>query len=308
MDLNKEKNFASAVVYCYNDAVKIGGFIENLDKTLASNFLKYEIIVVNDASTDNSVEEIKRYAAHKEGKVFTIINMSYTHGLEAAMNAGVDLSIGDFVFEFDTVNVDYEWEFMMDIYYHSLKGYDVVSASPERKLKVSRRLFYIIFNRYTKYRYPLKPESFRVLSRRAINRVRSITQNPTYRKAAYANCGLDIDTLSYKPICDVGGKDSTPFARYAITYFILYTGVPYRITLCMALMMALAAICVAIYALCCTIFNNHIEGWATTVIMLSICFGGLFAILSMVVKYLQTIVFLIFRKKNYIFEFIEKLQ
>ena len=110
MELNKEKNFASAVVYCYNDAATIGKFIESLDQTLANNFLKYEIVVVNDASTDDSVAIIKKFAAHKEGKVITVLNMSHYQGLESAMNAGVNLSIGDFVYEFDSANADFDWD------------------------------------------------------------------------------------------------------------------------------------------------------------------------------------------------------
>lgn len=93
METNKEMNFVSAVVYCNNDAKIIGSFIENLDGTLADNFLKYEIVVVNDASTDESVNIIKKFAAHKEGKVISVLNMSHTQGLEASMNAGVDLQL-----------------------------------------------------------------------------------------------------------------------------------------------------------------------------------------------------------------------
>lgn len=54
----KEKNFISAVVYCYNDACIIKEFIENLHKTLSEIFLKFEIIIVNDCSTDNSSDII----------------------------------------------------------------------------------------------------------------------------------------------------------------------------------------------------------------------------------------------------------
>ena len=307
MESNKEKNFASAVVYCYNDADKIGSFVENLDKTLTDNFLKYEIIVVNDASTDNSVEVVKKFAAHKDSMVITVINMSYTHGLESSMNAGVDLSIGDFVYEFDTVDVDYDWNMMMDIYRQSLRGYDVVSACPDRRETLSRKVFYKVFNHYTNFKYPLKSETFRVLSRRAINRVRSITQNPTYRKAAYANCGLAVDFIKYNPTTDNVGP-SRASAKSSISYFILYTGLAYRVTLGLAFFMALAAICMAAYAIYSVVYSSTVEGWATTIIFLAFCFAGLFMIMAMAIKYLQTIVFLIFRRKSYIFESIEKLQ
>ncbi len=60
MITNKEKNFISAVVYVHNNEKEIGNFLEKLNSKLSENFEKYEIICVNDKSTDDSVEEIKR--------------------------------------------------------------------------------------------------------------------------------------------------------------------------------------------------------------------------------------------------------
>ena len=44
--------------------------------------------------------------AQAQDTTITILNMSFFHGVEAAMNAGVDLAIGDFVFEFDSCIAD----------------------------------------------------------------------------------------------------------------------------------------------------------------------------------------------------------
>ena len=42
-----------------------------------------------------------------------VVHMSFFQGLESAMNAGRDIAIGDFVFEFDDILVDYEPDVMM---------------------------------------------------------------------------------------------------------------------------------------------------------------------------------------------------
>ena len=128
MELNKEKNFASAVVYLYNDEDRVYDFISGLDKSLSDNFVKYEIIVVNDHSSDKSATIVKEYASKKDNSCITLLNMSFHQGVETSMNAGDDLAIGDFVFWFDSVYVGYEWSTMMDIDFLSLKGYDCVSA------------------------------------------------------------------------------------------------------------------------------------------------------------------------------------
>lgn len=309
MDNNtKEKNFISAVVYCHNDVNNIGSFIENLDNTLSKNFLKYEIIIVNDFSQDNSIDIVKKYAAHKQGLVISILNMSFYQGLEASMNAGVNLSIGDFVYEFDSVCEDFDWDMLMRVYRHSLQGYDIVSAKSNSKPKLLSNLFYRIFNKYARLQYPINSESFRIISRRGINRIHSITQSIQYRKAAYANCGLPIDSLTYNPVKNTTRKSQPNRLKLAFDSLILYTDVAYRITAWFALIMLLISIVMGIYALSYWLLESPVEGWATTIIFIALGFSGLFIILAMVIKYLQTLISLSFKKKDYLFESINKLQ
>ena len=97
----KEQSFISAVVYVRNNEKHIGAFLNNLTLFLQDNYANSEIVCVNDGSADDSVIEI-RNAADKAGNTsICIINMGYFHGLELAMNAGVDIAIGDFVIEFE---------------------------------------------------------------------------------------------------------------------------------------------------------------------------------------------------------------
>ncbi|MBO4489574.1 MAG: glycosyltransferase [Bacteroidales bacterium] len=308
MESNKEMNFISAVVYCCDDSNTIGSFIEQLNKTLCDNFLKYEIIVVNDASVDDSVDKVKSVSAQNKGGIITIMNMSHHQGLESSMNAGVDLSIGDFVFEFDTAVGDFDWSLLMELFHHSLKGYDIVSARPNRRKNVSSQLFYTIFNHYANLQYDLSTESFRVLSRRAINRVRSITESTPYRKASYANCGLAIDSLVYTPTIKTKRKKYSGRKMMAIDSLILYTDVAYHVTVGLAAFMALITVAFGIFALFTKLYSHPVEGWTTIILFIAFGFSGLFIILAMALKYLQIIVSLVFRKKNYLFESIEKLQ
>ncbi|MBR4537034.1 MAG: glycosyltransferase [Bacteroidales bacterium] len=308
MESNKEMNFISAVVYCYNDSSYIGNFVEQLNKTLSDNFLKYEIIIVNDASTDDSVEIVKKIAAKNKGGIISILHMSHRQGLESSMNAGVDLSIGDFVYEFDTAVGDFDWSLLMDLFHHSLKGYDIVSARPNRRKKLSSKLFYTIFNHYANLQYEISTESFRILSRRAINRVRSITESTPYRKASYANCGLAIDNLVYSPTKQTKRKKDSGRKMMAIDSLILYTDVAYHVTVGLAVFMAFITIAFGIYAFFTKLYSHPVEGWTTIILFIAFGFSGLFVILSMALKYLQIIVSLVFRKKNYLFESIEKLQ
>ena len=58
-----------------------------------------------------------------------VVHMSFFQGLESAMNAGRDIAIGDFVYEFDDIFVDYEPELIMEVYREMLCGNDIVAAS-----------------------------------------------------------------------------------------------------------------------------------------------------------------------------------
>lgn len=312
MESNKEKNFISAVVYCSNDEKYICKFIRGLNETLKANFLKYEIIVVNDASTDHSINIVRDYVkkVNADGNELTVnvLNMSYYQGLESSMNAGVNLSIGDFVYEFDSVYVDYDWDMLMKVYYYSLTGCDIVSAKIDSMPRFTSRVFYRLFNRYANLQHKIGMETFRILSRRAINRIHSITQTIPFRKAAYANCGLAINTLSYKPVGPVLRKYYGDRKNVAIDSLILFTDVAFRATVYLAILMFVIALAVGVYAVIYKILENPVEGWTATTTFLSFGFAGLFAILAMIIKYLQTIVNMIFRKKNFLFESIEKLQ
>ena len=102
--INKEQNFASAIIYVHNAEKRVGSFLKTIIAVMETNFHHSEIICVNDASTDGSLDEIKKVSSLASCTSLSVINMSYFHGLEMAMNAGINLSIGDFVFEFDSLN------------------------------------------------------------------------------------------------------------------------------------------------------------------------------------------------------------
>ncbi|WP_144678096.1 glycosyltransferase [Desulfitobacterium sp. LBE] len=178
---NIESNFISAVLYIHDNGYKVSNFLPKLHKVLTENFKKFEIICVNDCSKDESVREIRAFANTVDNTMISIVNMSVYQGIELSMNAGVDLSIGDFVYEFDTLSMEYDEELIMKVYFHALKGFDIVTAAPEKMRRLTSKLFYQLYNKYSGSPYKLRSEAFRILSRRAINRVNAISKTNPYR-------------------------------------------------------------------------------------------------------------------------------
>ncbi len=309
---NKEQNFVSAVIYVRNAENRIAGFLETVMEALENHFEKSEIICVNDHSEDGSASVIRQVSGKAKNTTVTILNMSYFHGLEIAMNAGMDLAIGDFVLEFDSATQDFGQEEIMRVYRKSLEGYDIVSASPDKRQKFSSGLFYYVFDKFSDFPYKFYTERFRILSRRVINRISSMNKSVPYRKAVYANCGLKTANIRYA-VCDGYGKPDKDRKekRYrsglAMDTLILFTEFGYRLSMSMTAIMMMVTVFMAVYALVIYILSKPVEGWTTTILFLSFAFFGLFGILTVIVKYLQILVNLVFKRKRYSFESIEKL-
>lgn len=308
---DKEKNFVSSVIYVHNARQRIEKFLRVIIDVMEGNFEHSEIICVNDSSDDDSLSVIKAVSLDANKTSVAVVNMSYFHGLELAMNAGVDMAIGDFVFEFDNTNLDFDAGVVMQIYRHSLEGYDIVSASPDKKEKFTSRLFYRVFDQFANISYEMATESFRVLSRRVINRISSMNKGVLYRKALYANCGLRTDRIKYKVegtgVFPTDKKERDYRSGLAVDSLILFTGVGYRFSMAMTVLMMVVSLFVIAYTVATYFMVDPVAGWTTTVLFLSVCFFGLFGILTIIIKYLQLLVDMVFRRKHYSFESVEKL-
>lgn len=308
---NKEKNFASAIIYVHNAEDSIEQFLRTIIEVMENNFEHSEIICVNDFSNDKSLEKIKNISNIANLTSVSVINLSHFHGLEMAMSAGMDLAIGDFVFEFDNTILDFNPDEIMKIYMRSLSGFDIVTASPDKPEAFSSKMFYKVFKSFSNNKYEMTTESFRILSRRVINRIADMNRSVPYRKVIYANSGLKIDNVRYN-VVHVGGKCVCNKANnyrfdLAVETLILFTDFGYRFSSFMTFVMMFISILTVVYAVFIYLTAKPIEGWTTTIIFMSISFFALFVVLTIVIKYLKIILDLIFKKKYYNFESIEKL-
>lgn len=304
---NKEMNFVSAVVYLHNDERRVQPFFSMLAQQLGAHFNKYEIVCVNDASTDASTSRLKEVSKQLNVPV-TLINMSLQQGVELCMNAGLDMAIGDFVYEFDTLCAEYDTGLVFAAYQKSLEGNDIVSVSPAKNRNAASGLFYKLFNAFSRSRYKLQTDTFRLLSRRAINRVHAISENLPYRKAAYAASGLRLAALTYEGAQNAKETEAARSSR-AIDSLILYTDVGYKASLTIAGIMLVITLAELVYTLCVFLGGgNPVAGWTTTMLVLTAGFFGVFLILALVIKYLSLLVELVFKKQKYLVESIEKLQ
>lgn len=301
---NKESNFISAVV-CLHDAGRAAtDFFAVLDKVLAEHFSHYELIAVNDGCTDDTVPALKAWAAEHLEAPLTVVNMSLRQGVERAMNAGLDAAIGDFVFEFDRPVMNYAPELIWQAYQKALTGFDVVTVCPSRQ-RLTSSAFYRVFNKFSNSPYKLSTDAFRLVSRRAVNRVKAISDDLAYRKAAYAASGLACASLSFE---GAAGADDGPRLDKAVDSLALYTDAGYKLSLSISLGMMFLTLLALVYTVAVFCLGQPIAGWTTTMLLLSAGLSGLFFILTIAVKYLNLLVRLTFKKQSYLIEGVEKLQ
>ena len=309
----KQKNFISCVVYLHNEGEGLVPFLNGLKQIMEAHFERYEIICVDDASEDGSARTLQKYVSEAEKmKPVSLINMSYYQGIEAAMNAGRDLAVGDFVYEFDYAYMDYDPSLIYQVYEKVLEGYDVVAAAPEKYIPLSSRLFYRVYNWGNKTANKLQQERFRLVSRRAINRVGQMNAYIPYRKIMYVNCGLRMATISYENL-SIGRRNRSDLekgSRSALAFdsFIIFTNVLEKISMGLCAVFLLVMVIMAGNVVV-SLFSEvkPVEGWMSTFGLMSFGFFGLFLLMTLILKYLSVILNLVFKKQRYVISGIDKL-
>lgn len=85
----------SVVVPAYNEEKRIIPNLRNLQKTLDEIGTSYEVVVVNDGSTDKTYDVVKKFFRNK--KNFRVFNYKENHGKGAAIKAGFFKTKGDLI-------------------------------------------------------------------------------------------------------------------------------------------------------------------------------------------------------------------
>ncbi|MCM1219989.1 MAG: glycosyl transferase family 2 [Lachnospiraceae bacterium] len=300
--MSKEWNFISAVVYIKDDSEKTVNFFDILYTVLDAHFMQYEIVAINESCENCALPGLRKWAKGIK-KPLTIVNMSLKQSHEQCMNAGLDMAIGDYVYEFDSTHMPYPETMIWDAYLSAMGGNDIVTVCP-KTVKGWSRMFYRVFNDNSNAAYELRTDAFRLVSRRAINRAHAISDNLSYRKATYASCGLKMSVLEFDGTV-VGKKPER--LELAMDSLILYTNFGYKFSLGLTVCMFLVALAELIYTITIWLTGNPILGWTTTMVVLTLGLAGLFAILTITLKYLTLILKLIFQKQKYLIESTQRL-
>lgn len=311
--MRKEQKFVSVVAYVYNDEKLIRAFLEYTMEKCRESFEKCELILVDDNSSDRSVDQIHSYFEENPADyMVSIVKLGLRQGIESAMNIGRDMAIGDYVYEFDDLHTDYPADMIMKAYENCLEGNDIVAVTGTYKVRLTSRVFYSLYNRFSHSQYPIGPETFRLLSRRAINRIKSVGRYVPYRKAVYMNCGLKACHLTY----DVTQEQRRNYRKgrrdermnLAMDSFIYFTDIMERVSLGTCVFFSLLAMGVIVYTIWSYFMDQHLaSGWVSLMGFLSLGFIGIFGIMTIVLRYLGVLINLTYKQQHHMIEDIEKI-
>lgn len=309
----KEKNFVSCVVYLHNDGDVAKDFLRLVCGVMRDHFEKYEIVCVNDGCTDDTVEQVRTFVRDRDDAgAVSLINLSFYQGVETAMSAGSDLAVGDFLFEFDRCSPDFPPELIMQVYGRALEGYDVVAAAPKHGVPWTSKVFYALYNWSSRFRYHIRQERFRIVSRRAVNRVNQMNIYVPYRKVLYMNCGLKTDTIVYDNK-ETARRYSNREERgsrsgLAVDTLVIFTDVLEKFSMLVSVLL-LGFLLVMFGWIVYSIFSavRPVEGWLSIMALMSFGFFMLSVLLTLIFKYLSIILNISFKRQRYVAEGVEKL-
>lgn len=126
--MDKEQKFVSVVAYMRNTGDGAAVFLDTVMGACSAMFEKCELVLIDDCSDDGSAEAVREYCrTHSTPYMVSILKTSCPQGLESSMNAGRDIAIGDYVYEFDDMFVDYPADVIEKAYRKCLEGCDIVS-------------------------------------------------------------------------------------------------------------------------------------------------------------------------------------
>ena len=302
--MSREKNFVFFIFYFHNDENIVESFLQKMHSFISDYFENFEIVCVDDGSDDNTVDNVKGI----KGIPVTLVEMGTYQGIELAMNAGIDYSIGDFVFEFDALPLSYDLYEIVKAFEKCIRGADIVMVVPHTNRNWKSNVFYHFYNKLSGTNYELQTDLFHILSRRAINRVKSMSNVLPYRKAVYVNCGLSVEKYYVDSNYIFSRKDEGYRMGVAVDAFVLYTNAAYRMAWGFVALMFALMIGISLYAIAIRIRGIPVPGWTSIVIILCAGFLGLSVMQAIIIKYTELILKTVFSNNKYIIGAINRIE
>lgn len=205
----------SAVVACYRDGQAIPFMYERLKNTFNQLGLTYEIIFVNDASPDDSLQVIERLSL-VDSRVKGITH-SRNFGSQSAFLSGMRESVGEYVVLLDGDLQDPP-ELIVDLWSKKQEGFDVVyGRRVDREaswlMRRAYKLFYRVFQALAPFEIPRDAGDFSLISREVVEVIKVMPERDLFIRAQRAYVGFRQTGVDYKRPERMFGKTTNNIGR-----------------------------------------------------------------------------------------------
>jgi polyisoprenyl-phosphate glycosyltransferase len=270
------KPIITLVIPLFNEEQIIETLYERTTEALSLITSDFEIICVNDGSTDATLEKLFYY--NQKDKRFKVLELSRNFGHQAAYTAGLNYAKGDYVVMMDGDLQDPP-ELIIDLYKKiTVENLDVVFGSRKERHEtfIKRNLiimFHSIFSRMSSVKAPKNVGNFSIMNRSALNAFLNLNEKNRYLPGLRFFIGFKQGFVEYsRPDREVG-KEKMNFSKLlklSLDAIFSFSNLPIKICLYVGILGILFSIIATVIVLVKKLTGDAITGW--TSILVSIYF------------------------------------
>lgn len=286
----------SVVVPVYNEYEVLPLLRGRLEPVLKQCTDSYEIIFINDASTDNTWNLLKEWTA--ENKNLKAISLSRKFGKEAAMLAGLAASTGK-----ATVLIDADLQDppeLIGTFWEKFKqGYEHVYATRQDRSadsflkRITAGAFYKLYNRLADTPIPYNAGDFRLLSRRAVEAVLALPERERFSKGLFAWVGYKSIAVPFVREKRAAGKTKWNYWQlwnFALGGFTASTTLPLKLWTYFGILISLVSFVFALWTAYKKIYwGNPVSGYTSIMVAILFFSGVQLITLGVIGEYLSRI-------------------
>ncbi len=220
----------SIIVPIYNEIETLPELHRRIKEVMDASGEAWELILVDDGSTDGSTEKIRELA--KNDKAVRAIIFARNFGHQVAITAGWDYARGDAIVIIDADLQDPP-EVILELAKKWKEGYEVVYATrAEREgeswfKKFSAALFYRVIYSITDVKIPVDSGDFRLMDRKVVNVLKQMKERHRFPRGMSAWVGFKQIGVTYKRNARMAGVTKYPFRKMLRLALNAITGFSY---------------------------------------------------------------------------------
>jgi dolichol-phosphate mannosyltransferase len=271
----------SIVASIYNEEESITLFYGSMTKTLTFLQINYEIIFVNDGSTDNSLQILKEIS--DLDSAVKIIDFSRNFGHEAAMLAGIDHASGEAVICMDS-DLQHPPEMIPEMLQKKDEGFEVVNmVRTVRKdvgflQKMNSKLFYKFINSISSVKLAENASDFFLISHNVCKILqKDFRERTRFLRGIIQLVGFRKTTIEYEAPKRVAGKSKYSFfklLKLSLTAVSSFSKIPLQLGIITGLIFGALSFILILFSMVMWILEKTIPGYTTLIIFLS-AFAGI---------------------------------